>query len=59
MQFLRISAINVSLAMNKGFNWLPNTLAGARKYYEEALKLEPDGPHAQTAKDALQKLKKK
>ena len=31
----------------------------ARKYYEEALKLEPNGHYAQTAKEALQKLKKK
>jgi tetratricopeptide (TPR) repeat protein len=34
-------------------------LVSARKYYEEALKLEPNGEHAQTAKAALQKLKKK
>jgi len=34
-------------------------LASARKYYEEALKLEPNGQYAQTAKEALQKLKKK
>lgn len=33
--------------------------ASARKYYEEALKLEPNGHYAQTAKEALQKLKKK
>ena len=32
--------------------------ASARKYYEEALKLEPNGQYAQTAKEALQKLKK-
>jgi tetratricopeptide (TPR) repeat protein len=31
----------------------------ARKYYEEALKLEPNGQYAQAAKEALQKLKKK
>jgi tetratricopeptide (TPR) repeat protein len=31
----------------------------ARKYYEEALKLEPNGEYAQAAKDALRKLKKK
>jgi tetratricopeptide (TPR) repeat protein len=31
----------------------------ARKYYEDALKLEPNGQYAQTAKGALQKLKKK
>ena len=31
----------------------------ARKYYEEALKLEPNGQYAQTAKESLQKLKKK
>jgi hypothetical protein len=31
----------------------------ARKYYEEALKLEPNGQYAQNAKDALRKLKKK
>ncbi len=31
----------------------------ARKYYEEALKLEPNGKYAQTAKEALRKLKKK
>jgi tetratricopeptide (TPR) repeat protein len=34
-------------------------VASARKYYEEALKLEPNGQYAQTAKEALQKLKKK
>jgi tetratricopeptide (TPR) repeat protein len=33
--------------------------ASARKYYEEALKLEPNGHYAKTAKEALQKLKKK
>jgi tetratricopeptide (TPR) repeat protein len=33
--------------------------ASAQKYYEEALKLEPNGQYAQTAKEALQKLKKK
>jgi tetratricopeptide (TPR) repeat protein len=33
--------------------------ASARKYYEDALKLEPNGQYAQTAKEALQKLKKK
>jgi tetratricopeptide (TPR) repeat protein len=33
--------------------------ASARKYYEEALKVEPNGQYAQTAKEALQKLKKK
>ena len=33
--------------------------ASARKYYEEALKLEPNGEYAQTAKEALRKLKKK
>ena len=33
--------------------------ASARKYYEEALKLEPNGQYAQTAKEALRKLKKK
>jgi tetratricopeptide (TPR) repeat protein len=33
--------------------------AGARKYYEEALKLEPNGRYAKTAKEALGKLKKK
>src|SRR5262245_38496168 len=31
----------------------------ARKYYEEALKLEPHGHYSQTAKEALTKLKKK
>ena len=31
----------------------------ARKYYEEALKLEPNGQNAQIAKAALQKLQKK
>jgi tetratricopeptide (TPR) repeat protein len=31
----------------------------ARKSYEEALKLEPKGQYAQTAKEALRKLKKK
>ena len=34
-------------------------LSGARKYYEEALKLEPNGQYAQEAKEALRKLKKK
>lgn len=33
--------------------------ASARKYYDEALKLEPNGPYAQEAKERLQKLKKK
>jgi tetratricopeptide (TPR) repeat protein len=33
--------------------------ASARKYYEEALKLEPNGQYAQEAKEALRKLKKK
>jgi tetratricopeptide (TPR) repeat protein len=33
--------------------------ASARKYYEDALKLEPNGHYAQTAKEALGKLKKK
>ncbi|MGC2627888.1 MAG: tetratricopeptide repeat protein, partial [Candidatus Udaeobacter sp.] len=33
--------------------------ASARKYYGEALKLEPNGQYAQTAKAALQKLKNK
>jgi tetratricopeptide (TPR) repeat protein len=36
-----------------------NDFASARKYYEEALKLEPNGQYAQTAKEALGKLKKK
>ncbi len=31
----------------------------ARKYYEDALKLEPNGQYAQNAKEALRKLKKK
>lgn len=33
--------------------------AGARKYFEEVLKLEPNGQYAQEAKEALRKLKKK
>jgi tetratricopeptide (TPR) repeat protein len=33
--------------------------ASARKYFEEALKLEPDGQYAQEAKERLQKLKRK
>src|SRR5881296_3077017 len=33
--------------------------ASARKYYEAALKLEPNGQYAQNAKEALRKLKKK
>jgi hypothetical protein len=33
--------------------------AGARKYYEEALKADPNGPFANEAKQALAKLKKK
>ena len=33
--------------------------ASARTYYQEALKLEPNGQYAQTAKEALRKLKKK
>ena len=36
-----------------------NDFASARKYYDDALKLEPNGQYAQTAKAALQKLKKK
>jgi tetratricopeptide (TPR) repeat protein len=36
-----------------------NDLVSARKYYEEALKLEPNGQYSQTAKEALQKLQKK
>jgi tetratricopeptide (TPR) repeat protein len=33
--------------------------ASAREYYEEALKLEPNGQYAQEAKERLRKLKKK
>ncbi|HEY4271860.1 MAG TPA: tetratricopeptide repeat protein [Candidatus Udaeobacter sp.] len=33
--------------------------ASARTYYEDALKMEPNGHYAQTAKEALRKLKKK
>jgi len=33
--------------------------SSARKYYEEALKLEPNGEYAPEAKQALHKLKKK
>jgi tetratricopeptide (TPR) repeat protein len=33
--------------------------SSARKYYEEALKSEPNGQYAQEAKEALRKLKKK
>src|SRR6266542_3340555 len=33
--------------------------SNARKYFEEALKLEPNGKYAQEAKDGLRKLKKK
>jgi len=33
--------------------------ANARKYFEEVLKLQPSGAHAQEAKEALQKLKKR
>jgi tetratricopeptide (TPR) repeat protein len=33
--------------------------SNARKYFEEALKLEPNGKYAQEAKEALRKLKKK
>src|SRR5213083_2290621 len=33
--------------------------ASARKYYEDALKLDPNGKYAQEAKDALRKLNKK
>src|SRR6266567_9547914 len=36
-----------------------NDVAAARKYFEEALKLEPNGQYAQEAKEALRKLKKK
>ena len=36
-----------------------NDIAGARKFYEEALKLEPNGEYVQEAKEALRKLKKK
>ena len=42
---------NVSLEMKDN--------AGARKYFEEALRLEPNGPYAPDAKEALAKLKKK
>jgi hypothetical protein len=31
----------------------------ARKYFEEALKLDPNGEYAQEAKEALRKLNKK
>ena len=34
-------------------------LLGARKYYEEVVKVDPNGEYAQDAKDALRKLKKK
>jgi tetratricopeptide (TPR) repeat protein len=34
-------------------------VASARRYYEDALKLEPSGPYAQEADEALRKLKKK
>ncbi len=34
-------------------------LVSARKYYEDALKLEPNGQYSETAKEALRKLKKK
>ncbi len=33
--------------------------SAAKKWYEESLKIEPDGEHAQKAKQALAKLKKK
>ena len=33
--------------------------ASARKYYEEALKLDPNGKYAPEADQALRKLKKK
>ena len=33
--------------------------ASARKYYEEGLRLEPNGQYAKTTKEALGKLKKK
>ena len=33
--------------------------ASARKYYEEVIKVDPNGEYAQDAKDALRKLKKK
>ena len=36
-----------------------NDVAAAREYFEEALKLEPNGEYAQEAKEALRKLKKK
>ncbi len=36
-----------------------NDYAGARKYYEDALKQEPNGEFSQEAKQALAKLKKK
>jgi tetratricopeptide (TPR) repeat protein len=32
---------------------------GARKYFEEAVKMDPDGEYGREAKDALRKLKKK
>ena len=33
--------------------------SGAKKWYEESLKVEPEGEHAEKAKQALAKLKKK
>ena len=33
--------------------------ASARKYYEEVVKVDPNGEYAQDAKDALRRLKKK
>lgn len=46
-----INLANISLQLED--------VAGARKFYEEVLKLEPDGEHAQEAKDALRTLKNK
>jgi tetratricopeptide (TPR) repeat protein len=46
-----INVGNVSVEMKDFSN--------ARKYFEEALKLEPNGNYAQEAKEALRKLKKK
>jgi Tfp pilus assembly protein PilF len=36
-----------------------NDTVAARRYFEEALKLEPNGEYAPEAKQALAKLKKK
>jgi tetratricopeptide (TPR) repeat protein len=56
----QIEPKSVGVLMNLGNISLQlEDTAGARKFFEEALKLEPNGEYAQDAKQALGKLKKK